>query len=191
METTEKIVLAVIFALLFVAWMGPAIAMGYIEEKDRKRRGEPPKEKALYDERQRTIRLQASQWTLLALVGYLILWAVLHLGGWFEWTNEIVGWILCGGVLSAAVWQGYCILHDAVVGWNQKPEIAKTQKLLYFVYGFVFLSQAYTWWNDEPRKDAIVVVCLFASVCMWVLTGLSIYSDRRRKKAEKCAVEEE
>ena len=185
MDTTEKIVLAIVITIAVLVYMCPLIAAVCIDAKERKKRGELPPEKALYDERQRTARLQASQFALLSLLGYFALWAVLHLSGWFSWTNAVVELILCGFAIAATVWQTYCILNDAAVGWNQKPEVAKTHKFLYCVYGIVFLEHA------PLREGLMIAVCLLLSACMWIMAGVAFYADNRRKKNEKCACEEE
>ena len=185
METMEKIVLAIVLGIAAVAYMGPFVAAICIDAKDRKKRGEPPQEKALYDERQRMVRLQASQFALISLGGYFALWAVLHLGGWFGWTSAVVESILCGFAIAATVWQTYCILNDAAIGWNQKPEVAKTQKIVYVVYGVVFLEHAIM------REGLWIAVCLLLSACMWTLAGVAICADRRRKKREANVCEEE
>lgn len=181
----NNIVLLFVFGLVLVIYMLPAWAAIYIEEKDRKKRGEPPKEKALYDERQRTLRLQASQCALLSLAGVLLTWAVLHLGGWFAWTNAIVEIVFCALLFALTVWRVYCVLHDAEIGWNQKPETARGQMIIHICVGFSFSVQG---WSQE---GAFAFVFLFGALCMWATAAAMICANRRRKKAEKYAVEEE
>lgn len=185
MENTEKIILGIALTLAIMGYVGPAMAAIYIEEKERKERGELPQRKALYDERQKMARLQAALFSLISLCGYLTLWMVLHLGGWFEWTTAVVELIFCGFMFAATVGAGYCVLNDASIGWNQKPETVKTQKILYVVYGFMFPVYA------GAQEGSMSVVFLFVSLCMWAMAVATFYADHRRKKAEKLAETEE
>ena len=185
MENLEKIVLAVVIPLALMGFFVPTWAMLHIEEQERKKRGEIPRNKALFDERQWTTRLQASQFALLSLGGFLVLWVALHLVGWFSWTNAIVELILGGLMLAATVWQIYCILNDAAIGWNQKPEFARTQKILFICYGVMFAV------NAERMEGMWVALFLFVAFCMFAMAAAAFYADYRRKKREKCNVEEE
>ena len=185
MEDLEKIVLAVLLTIALMGLFVPTWAMHHIEEQERKKRGELPKDKALFDERQRTTRLQASQAALLSLGGYLGVWVALHLGGWFEWTNAVIELILGGLMLAATVWQIYCTLNDAAIGWNQKPEFARTQKILFVCYGIMFSV------NAERNEGMWVVLFLFVAFCMFAMAAVAFFADYRRKKNEKLVCEEE
>ena len=113
------------------------------------------------------------------------MWMVLHLGGWFKWTNAVVELILCGFMFTATVWQSYCVLNDAAVGWNQKPETVRTQKILYVVYGFAFPVYA------GAQDGSFSAVFIFVAICMWIMAVVTFYADHRRKKREQFVCEEE
>lgn len=185
METAEKIILGIVLTLAIMGYVGPVMAAIYIEEKERKKRGELPQRKALYDERQKMARLQAALVALVSLCGYLALWMVLHLGGWFEWTSAVVELIFCGFMFAATVWQSYCTLNDAAIGWNQKSKDVKAQKILYVVYGCTFPVYA------GAQEGSFSAVFLFVALCMWVMAVVTFYADHRRKKREKFVCEEE
>ena len=185
MGTAEKIILGIVLTLAIMCYVGPMVTAICIEEKERKKRGEPAHQKVLYDERQKMVRLQAALFALISLCGYLVLWMVLHLGGWFEWTSAVVELIFCGFMFAATVGAGYCVLNDASIGWNQKPETVKAQKILYVVYGFAFPVYA------GAQDGSFSAVFIFVAICMWTMAVVTFYADHRRKKREKFVCEEE
>lgn len=173
----QKIVLVVLLGLAMAIWLIPLVAAMYFEEKERKNRGELS-QKALYDERQTILRLKASQWALSSLMVYLSVWAVLHLGGWFDWTSATVELIFCGLVIVLTVRQMYCILHDAAIGWNQKKEATLSHIIMYFCSGFLILTRG------EGVEGAAAVVVYFTALCMVVMAVATLYANHRRKKSD-------
>lgn len=76
-----------------------------------RRTGEPMDPE--FDERQRQVRLKASQLTLHLLEIYLIAWVLLSSIQLVSWANDVLTMGLAGIVLSALVFRGYCEFHDA------------------------------------------------------------------------------
>ena len=176
----NQMIAFVLLGLVLLIWgFGPMMAVLYVERKEWKGRGTIPKEKALYDERQRVLRLQASQYALFSLIGYLAVWAALHLGGWFKWTSAVVELSFCGGMLALTVRQIYCVLHDAAIGWNQTQRPAGSQMIVYLCGGCNFSVFAGT------REGIVAAALLFASLCLFTMAGAELYARHRRKRADK------
>ena len=179
----KEIVVIVVMVICGILWLGPMCIAMYIEDQERKKRGEPPPNKALYDERQTIIRLRSGVHALFALVGYLAVWAVLDLiggrkGGW-AWTGEVAPLVFCGVMLALVVWTVECTLRDAAVGWNQKNGAASQLTML-----STYLICCGTWGNLFWEKGKYVfsgVMCLTA-LGLSVMELVTIYAMRRRKK---------
>ena len=180
---TDKIILIVVMTICVIFWLGPMCGAMYIEAQERKKRGELPPGKALYDERQTIIRLRAGVHALFALVGYLAVWAVLDLiggrkGGW-AWTGEVAPLTFGGAMLAMVVWTAECTLRDAAVGWNQKNGAA----------GQVSISTIYApylmfWGSNFLEKGHTVLGCvmLLSSAGLFMVLIVTLYAERRRKK---------
>ena len=117
-DGTKNLILAILLVFALAAFLWPLAAGIYIEQRDRRKRGEPPE----YDERQALARLRAGSHALSFLLCYLAVWGVMELAGWFAWTGIIPLMILCGCLLTLMVWAADCILHDAWTGWSQRKQ---------------------------------------------------------------------
>ena len=176
---TKEIVVIVIMVICGILWLGPMCIAMYIEDQERRKRGEPPPNKALYDERQTLIRLRAGVHALFALVGYLVLWAVFdHFGGW-AWTGEVAPLVFGGVILAAAVWTVECTLRDAAVGWNQKNGAA-SQLTIFSTYLICCATWGGIFWEDG--KVVFGCVMYLTALGMAVMDLVMIYANRRRKK---------
>ena len=180
---TKTIVLIVLMVICLIFWLGPMCGAMYVEAQERKKRGELPPGKALYDERQTIIRLRAGVHALFALGGYLAVWAVLDLiggqkGGW-AWTGEVAPLVLGGVMLALVVWTVECTLRDAAVGWNQKNGAA-TQAGMYALYAQTLLI----WGSNFLQSGRPVLGCVMYLTCAGLLVVLvvTLYAMRRRKK---------
>ena len=180
---TKTIVLIVLMVICLIFWLGPMCAAIYIEDQERKKRGELPPGKALYDERQTIIRLRAGVHALFALGGYLAVWAVLDLiggqkGGW-AWTGEVAPLVLGGVMLALVVWTVECTLRDAAVGWNQKDGAA-SQVGIFSLYIFCFANWGGLFW--EKRNFVFSCVMYLTVLGLAVMELVMIYTMRRKKK---------
>ena len=101
---SKAVVLSVLMVICGIFWIGPMCAAMYVEDQERKKRGELPPNKALYDERQTIIRLRAGVHALFALGGYLVLWALLDFFGGWLWTDEVAPLVFGGAMLAVVVW---------------------------------------------------------------------------------------
>ena len=110
MTTSDKVLLAVLVVFAILAWLFPLIAGLYMEEQERKKRGEPDNSKARYDERQKLIRLEAGNHALYALGAYMLLWLVLEYLDVLRWEARTVTLLSAGVLLALLVWSGECIL---------------------------------------------------------------------------------
>ena len=162
--------------LLFGSYFGIMGAIGWLDKKEREKRGEPPR----FDERQRIARLRAGNHALYALLGFLLLWTVLDQLEWFAWTKSILDMALCALILTWGVWAADCILHDAFVTWKNKRKDADALTL---VYCWTLLL----WTNpSDSGPEAVDSWLPFLFLCAYVviLSGIVIYKYRKRKKAE-------
>lgn len=183
---TKTIVLIVVLMISVIFWLGPMCGAVYIEAQERKKRGELPPGKALYDERQTIIRLRAGVHALFALGGYLVLWAALDLfggkkGGW-AWTGEVAPLVWGGAMLAMVVWTAECTLRDAAVGWNQKNGAA-AQTAMYPLYAtyLVFFGS-----NFLEKGDTLLGCVMFlSSAGLLVVLVVQLYAMRRREKRLK------
>lgn len=180
---TKMIVVTVLMVICGIFWIGPMCLALRVEAQERKKRGELPPNKALYDERQTIIRLRAGAHALFVLGGYLVLWAALDLiggkkGGW-AWTGEVAPLVFGGVMLAAVVWTVECTLRDAAVGWNQKNGAAN-QAGMYALYASLLVN----WVGTFLEGGNIVLGCVMFLTCMGlaVVAVVTIYAMRRRKK---------
>ena len=180
MTTPEKIILAVLVIFAVLMWLMPIVAATYIEQQERKKRGEPDESKALYDERQRLIRLEAGTHTLYALGGYLMVWMVLELADALLWEDRTVTLLLGGVLLAVVVWSGECILRGAMLGFNQRK--AETgQIIMYFALGASNILQG------SIKLDVSVslgVLAILLGISFMILGGLMLYARHGRRLAE-------
>ena len=179
---TDKIILIVVMTICVIFWLGPLCGAVYVEAQERKKRGELPPGKALYDERQTIIRLRAGVHALFALGGYLVLWAALDLfggqeGGW-AWTGEVAPLAFGGAMLAMVVWTAECTLRDAAVGWNQKNGAASQVGILSF-YFLCFANWGNLFWEDGSFVFSCVMYLTALGLAMM---DLVIYVKHRRKK---------
>ncbi|MDE7171185.1 MAG: hypothetical protein K2O11_04820 [Oscillospiraceae bacterium] len=178
---TKMIVLTVLMVICGIFLLGPMCLAMRMEAQERKKRGELPPGKALYDERQTIIRLRAGVHALFALGGYLVLWAALDLiggqkGGW-AWTGEVAPLVLGGVMLAALVWTVECTLRDAAVGWNQKNGVASA------MYG-TYASQLVFWGGKFLDSGDTVLGCVMFLSAAGLLAALvaELCAYRRQKK---------
>ena len=174
---SKAVVLSVLMVICGIFWIGPMCAAMYVEDQERKKRGELPPNKALYDERQTIIRLRAGVHALFALGGYLVLWALLDFFGGWPWTDEVAPLVFGGAMLAVVVWTMECALRDAAVGWNQKSGAAIPMYTLYTSY-FVI------WGCDLLGSDDIVLgwVMLLSAAGLLAAFAATACSARRRTK---------
>ena len=180
---TEKIALIVALVVCGIFWLGPMCIAMRIEDQERKKRGEPPPNKALYDERQNLIRLRAGVHALFALVGYLGLWACLDVfggqkGGW-AWTGEAAPLIFGGVMLAAVVWTVECTLRDAAVGWNQKSG-ASSQLTVFSTYLLCCGTWGSLFW--EEGQFVLSRVMYLTALGLAVMDLAVFFAKRRREK---------
>ena len=181
MSTSEKIILAVLVVFAVLMWLMPIVAATYIEQQERKKRGEPDESKAQYDERQKLIRLEASNHALYALGGYLLVWAVLEFADALLWEDRTITLLLGGLMLAVVVWSGECILRGAMLGFNQRKN-ESGQIIRYFSLGFCWLVIGGSSLEDMPGSLGAVQVLMGASFL--IEGGLMLYARHRRKLAE-------
>lgn len=176
---TKNLILAVLLAFALAAFLWPLAAGIYVEQRDRRRRGEPPE----YDERQVLARLQAGSRALFVLLGYLTIWAVLELAGWFAWTGKIPLMILYGCLLTLMVWAADCILHDAWAGWSQRKQ--NIQGFFFLIWGIQFMMQAPV--QIRAGNIAWGAALLLLGGGFLMLTGIAAYASRRQRLDEDTA----
>lgn len=182
----QEIIVIVVMVLCGILWLGPMCIAMYMEDQERKKRGEPPPNKALYDERQTLIRLRSGVHALFALGGYLGLWACLDVfggqrGNW-AWTSEVAPLVFGGVMLAAVVWTVECTLRDAAVGWNQKTG-AESQVMMYGLY-----TPSLLYWGSsalEKGKTVLGCVIFMTSAGLFVVFAVTLYAMRRRKKRQE------
>lgn len=174
----QKIIVIVVLVLCGIIWLGPMCIAISMEEQERKKRGEPPKNKALYDERQTIIRLRSGVHALLTLVGYLILWALLDFFGPWAWTDEVAPLVFGGVMLAAVVWTVECTLRDAAVGWNQNDGAPGQAAIL-----SSWLICCAMWGNMLWEKGGFVISAVLCLTALGLaVMELVIYVKHRRKK---------
>jgi len=175
-KDTENLIAVGLLLFAALAWLWPLLAAMQIEIDERKKRKEPPQ----YDERQKIARLRAGNHALFALLGFLLVWAIVDHLEWVPWTGAVLDLTLCGMILAWGIWAAECILHDAFITWKDKRKDADALALTYCWALFI-------WTNPLDSGMAICDTWLpFAFSCIYVavLSGVIIYKARKRKKAE-------
>lgn len=181
MTTSEKIILTVLVIFAVLMWLMPVVAGAYIEQKERKKRGEPDNSKAQYDERQKLIRLEAGTHTLYALGGYLMVWMVLEFLDVPFWESRTLTLLEVGLLLAMVVWNGECILRGAMLGFNQRKNEAGLIGM-YFWLGLCLLIMGGS--NLEAIPGSLGAVQMLVGASFFILGGLMLYARHRRKLAE-------
>lgn len=178
----ENVILITVLVVAGLIYILPMAAGLYIERQDRKKRGEPDPEKALYDERQRLIRLEAGNHALYIVYAYLVVWLVLEACGVLAWPDRMLP-LLCGGViLSLLVREGECILRDARMGYNQRKNEGG-QIAAYFIMGACWMLTGALNLGNLSSKVLSMVQIPMGSMYL-LLGGLMLYARRRRRLAE-------
>ena len=181
MTTPEKIILAVLVIFAVLVWLMPVVAGAYIEQKERKKRGEPDESKAQYDERQKLIRLEAGTHALYALGGYLLVWMVLEFLDVPLWEPRTLTLLAAGLLLAVVVWNGECILRGAMLGFNQRKNEA-SQIIMYFSLGLCWLVIGGS--NLEAMSGSLGAVQMLMGASFLLLGGLMLYARHSRRLAE-------
>ena len=177
----ENVILITVLVIAGLIYILPFAAGIYIEQHDRKKRGEPDPEKALYDERQRMIRLEAGNHALYAVYAYLVVWIVLEVGGVLAWPDRMIPLLGGGLILSLLVWDGECIFRDARMGYNQGKNEGG-QITAYFIMGVCWtLSGALNLANLAANVLSMVQIPLGSGYL--ILGGLMLVARRRRRLA--------
>ncbi|MBD5153992.1 MAG: hypothetical protein HDT15_02665 [Oscillibacter sp.] len=181
MTTSEKIILAVLVIFAVLMWLMPVVAAAYIEQQERKKRGEPDESKAQYDERQKLIRLEASSHALYALGGYLLVWMVLEFLDVLHWGPRTLTLLAAGLLLAVVVWNSECILRDAMLGFNQRKS-ESGQIIMYFSLGLCWLVMGGS--NLEAMSGSLGAMQMLMGASFLIQGGLMLYARHRRKLAE-------
>ena len=103
MEKEKMALIGLGIALLI--YFIPSILIAYEVYRDQKKQGLPTSKKALFDERQKLLRSQASFHALLFLCGFLSVWAIVHYTGIFPWTTKVTEIVLCALILTFTIRQ--------------------------------------------------------------------------------------
>ena len=181
MNTSEKIILTVLVIFAVLVWLMPVVAGIYMEQKERKKRGEQDESKAQYDERQKLIRLEASKHTLYALGAYLMVWIALELADALLWEDRTITLLMGGLLLAVVVWSGECILRGAMLGFNQRK--AETgQIIMYFALGASRILRSSV---ILDVSGSLGVLEILLGMSFMSLGGLMLYVRHNRKIAEK------
>lgn len=181
MTASEKIILAVLVIFAVLIWLMPVAAGAYIEQQERKKRGEPDNSKAQYDERQKLIRLEAGTHALYALGGYLLLWMVLESLDVPLWEPRTLTLLMGGLLLAMVVWNSECILRGAMLGFNQRKN-ESGQIILYVSLGLCWLVMGAS--NLEAMPDSPGAVQMLMGASFFIQGGLMLYARHRRKLEE-------
>ncbi len=174
----EKTVFFIGIGIAMLIYILPSIFAVYLIYKDQKEQGIPSSGKALFDERQKLLRSQASYHALLFLCGFLFVWAVIHHLGIFSWTTKITEIVFCALMLTFTIRQIECSLRDVMIGWNQNSGDIAAQLICMFCFGFVFIILG------AEKETSVMIVCMIAALSCWVQFGVLCYAKHRRNKAE-------
>ena len=177
MEKEKMVVLIGLGAALLIYFI-PSFLIAYEVYKDQKKQGLPTTKKALFDERQKLLRSQASFHALLFLCGYLAVWAIVHHHGIFSWTTKVTEIVFCGLLITFTLWQIECCLRDVMIGWNQNSGDLAAQLIVLFCFGFIFIMLG------AEKETSVMMVCMMAALSCWVQFGFLCYAKHRRSKAE-------
>lgn len=182
-QETKKMILAVLVVFAVLVWLVPLIAGIYIEEQERKKRGEPDNAKAQYDERQKLIRLEAGVHTLYALGAYLLVWLVLeYMDALLRWEDRTFTLLSAGLLLTFVVWSGECILRGAMLGFNQRKSEAG-QIISYFSLGACWTVIGGT--NTDAMSGSLRAMQLLMGGSFLILGILMLYARYRRRQLER------
>lgn len=176
MEKEKMAIIGLGVALLI--YFIPSILIAYEIYRDQKKQGLPTSKKALFDERQKLLRSQASFHALLFLCGYLAVWAIVHHHGIFSWTTQVTEIVFCGLLITFTLWQIECCLRDVMIGWNQNSGDIAAQLIVLFCFGFTFIILG------AEKETSVMMVCMMAALSCWVQFGFLCYAKHRRSKAE-------
>lgn len=183
MNTPEKIILAVLVVFAILVYLVPLVAGIYMEEQERKKRGEPDNSKAQYDERQKLIRLEAGMHALYTLVAYLLVWLVLeYLGVLLYWETRTFTLLAAGLLLTFVVWSGECILRGAMLGFNQRKS-ESGQIISYFSLGACWTIIGGT--NTDAVSGSLKAMQLLMGGSFLILGMLMLYARHKRRQAER------
>lgn len=183
MSTSDRVILAVLVVFAILVYLIPLIAGIYMEEQERKKRGEPDNSKAQYDERQKLIRLEAGVHTLYALGAYLLVWLILeYLDALSHWETRTFTLLAAGLLLTFVVWSGECILRGAMLGFNQRKS-ENGQIISYFSLGacWTVIGSA----NTDTMSGSLRAVQLLMGVSFLILGVLMLYARHKRRQAER------
>ena len=183
MSMMEKGVLMIVLGLAGLIYILPLIAGIYMERQDRRKRGEPDSTRAQYDERQKLIRLKASEHALYILTGYLLVWLVVEAMDLLHWEDRTVG-LLAGGLLLAfTVWNSECILRGAMLGFNQRKNEGG-QIAMYLIVGVCWMFMGCVNLDGALSGSPGFIQLLLGG--SWCIMGvLMLYARRRRTLAER------
>lgn len=182
MTTSDKVLLAVLVIFAILAWLFPLIAGIYMEEQERKKRGEPDNSKARYDERQKLIRLEAGNHALYALGAYMLLWLILEYLDMLRWEARTVTLLSAGVLLALLVWSGECILRGAMLGFNQRRN-ESGQIIMYFSLGLCWTVIGGS--NLEAMSGSLGAMQLLMGGSFFILGILMLYARHKRQQLER------
>lgn len=181
MSPSDKALLTVLVVFAILVWLLPMIAGIYMEEQERKKRGEPDDSKAQYDERQKLIRLEAGTHAFYTLVAYLLLWLVLEFADVLHWEARTVTLLAAGVMLAMLVWNGECILRGAMLGFNQQKDEA-SQIITYFAVGACWTLIGCV--NLAAMSGSLGTLQILMGGSYLIMGVLMLYARRKRRQAE-------
>ena len=181
MSTSEKTILAILVVFAALVWIIPLAAGIYMEKQEQKKRGEPDASKALYDERQKLIRLEAGTHTLYALGAYLLVWLVLEFMEALRWKGRTMTLLAGGLILTVVVWSGECILRGAMLGFNQRKN-ESSQIITYFALGACWTVTGGA--NLGAMSGSLGTLQLLLGGSYFIMGLLMLYARHKRKLSE-------
>lgn len=181
MSPSDKALLTVLVVFAILVWLLPMIAGIYMEEQERKKRGEPDNSKAQYDERQKLIRLEAGTHAFYTLIAYLLIWLVLEFADVLHWEARTVTLLAAGVMLAMLVWNGECILRGAMLGFNQQKNEA-SQITTYFAVGVCWTLIGCA--NLGAMSASLGTLQILMGGSYLIMGVLMLYARRKRRQAE-------
>lgn len=182
MSPSDKALLTVLAVFAILVWLLPMIAGIYMEEQERKKRGEPDNSKAQYDERQKLIRLEAGTHAFYTLIAYLLIWLVLEFADVLHWEARTVTLLAIGPMLAMLVWNGECILRGAMLGFNQQKNEA-SQITAYFAVGACWTLIGCV--NLAAMSAPLGTLQILMGGSYLIMGVLMLYARRKRRQAER------
>lgn len=176
-DKTQFAFIVGILILLFGSYFGIMGAIGWLDKREREKRGEPPR----FDERQRLARLRAGNHALCALIAFMVVWTLLNQLN-CPWAQNIWTMLFCALLLTWGVWAADCILHDGLIGWKEKRNSSDTFALTYTTT-LLLISNSF---RSSGVTDSWLPF-IFAVADEAVLCAAVLYKYRK----EKCADREE